>query len=116
MSTIAVDLATHALSDERSKRVREKVETLVDYMASAGKAPSKVDIFPGDHRHLLRALNSAYRRHAKEQDRIENERRKADGTAGGKVQSEPHKAGPITFRGIPVVPGAGYSKPRKVHA
>lgn len=116
MSANSVDLSCHHPSDEHSRRIVEKIEALIEYMAMAGKTPNKVDIFPGDHRHVVRSLNSGYRRQAKEQDRLESEHRKASGLPGGKVKSEPRKAGDICFRGIPVVPGQGYSKPRKVQA
>jgi len=110
---IAIDLATHPKLDDRFGHVRRRVGELLAYMDSANKRPSEVRIYPNDHKHIIRSANSQLRKKAKDQDRLENERRKAHGLPG-KVKSDADKVGSINYAGTPVVPGATNSRPRKV--
>lgn len=110
---ITIDLATHQKLDDRFEHVRRRVGDLLAYMDSANKRPSEVRIYPNDHKAMIRSVNSQLRRQAKDHDRLENERRKAEGLPG-KVKSDPEKAGSIHYAGTPVVPGATCTRPRKV--
>lgn len=108
------DIKTVPATTDRFVTIRNKVQVLVDYFRSAGKAPSHLQVYAGDFRYLQTTINARLRKEAKAKERAENEQRRAR-KVKEKATVAPDRVEGLFFDGIPLQ-SHGYSRPRKVEA
>lgn len=108
------DINAEAIATDRFVRIRDELRGLLDYMKSAGKAPSAMQLYAGDYRYVSNRINARLKKEARAKQVDENRARRAAKQKADVVIPAQKVAG-LTFMGVPVQ-SHSYSRPRQVKA
>lgn len=112
MSTF--EISVEAIATDRFVKIRDEPRGLLEYMASAGKQPSQMQLYAGDYRYVANRINARLKKEARAKQTDENRARRA-AKQKADVVIKPQKVEALTYRGIPVA-SHSYSRPRQVKA
>lgn len=99
MKQISIDLSTCPSYGARFDQARDKVREFVDYTQRAGRDLKRIQVYPADHKALIGAVNTKFKKDAREQTRALREQNKRNGVRGKIDPIEPDVVSDIHWGG-----------------